>query len=110
MRQNRIMKVGHLEVEEAALQGLCVKWGIARLEAFGSVLRPDFRPGSDVDLLVSFRPGARISFSDLEGMEADFATLFGRSVEVVSRSGVESSRNYLRRRAILESAELLYAA
>jgi hypothetical protein len=104
------MKVGQLAVDQATLESLCQTWGIQRLEVFGSVLRQDFGAGSDVDLLVTFAPNAGVSLVDFDRIERDFASLFGRGVEVVTRAGVENSRNYIRKRAILNSAELLYAA
>ncbi|MEN3001958.1 MAG: nucleotidyltransferase domain-containing protein [Armatimonadota bacterium] len=99
-----------LQVDRQALKYLCRKWRIARLEVFGSVLRADFRADSDIDLLVTFEPGIRWSFFQLYRAESEFSALFGRKVELISREGVERSANYIRRKAILESAEVLYAA
>jgi hypothetical protein len=88
----------------------CQKWGIAELALFGSALRPDFRPGSDVDVLVTFAPDSHPSLFDLVQMEEELAQIFGRQVDLVSRRGIENSRNYIRREAILRSARVLYAA
>lgn len=90
------------------LAAFCQRWRIARLEIFGSALRDDFRPDSDVDLLVTFAPEARWSLLDLDEMEEDLAGLIGRKVDLVSRRGLERSQNWLRRRAILGSAEPVY--
>jgi predicted nucleotidyltransferase len=77
---------------------------------FGSVLRDDFRRDSDIDVLVHFAPTAQHSVFDLMRMEAELTRLFGRKVDLVDRRVLEQSPNYIRRRHILESAEIVYAA
>ena len=77
---------------------------------FGSALREDFGPESDVDLLVAFDEEARHSLFDMVRMEEELGEIFGREIDLVERAGIERSRNYLRRKAILESAETIYAA
>jgi len=77
---------------------------------FGSVLRDDFAPDSDIDVLVSFASEVRYSLFDLVRMENELKDLWGRQVDLISRRGVESSRNYLRLDAILSSAKVIYAA
>ncbi|MCS6830855.1 MAG: nucleotidyltransferase domain-containing protein [Armatimonadota bacterium] len=104
------MRVGPLKVDKRKLRCLCRKWRIVRLEVFGSVLREDFHSASDIDLLVTFAPDARWSLMQLYEAEQEFTALFGRQVELVPRSGIERSANYIRRQAILESAEVIYAA
>ena len=100
----------HLSIPEADLAAFCRANGIRRLSVFGSAVRDDFGPGSDVDLLVEFAEEARHSLLDLVRMEEELKGMFGRDVDLVERAGVEQSRNYLRRKAILESAETIYAA
>jgi predicted nucleotidyltransferase len=92
------------------VQRLCRKWNIVRLDAFGSVLRTDFAAESDVDLLVTFDPVARITLLDLDKAESEFSRLLGRKVDLVSRIGVEASQNWIRKGNILDSAVLLFAA
>lgn len=106
----RGMRIGAIKVNKRKRRDLCRKWHILRPEVFGSVLRKDFHSESDVDLLVTFAPDARLSLMQLYEAEQEFAALFGRQVELVPRSGIEHSANYIRRRAILESAEVIYAA
>jgi uncharacterized protein len=77
---------------------------------FGSALREDFGPDSDIDLLVRFAPEARHSLFDMVRMQDGLTELLGRQVDLVSRRGIEASRNPIRRQAILESAEVIYAA
>jgi uncharacterized protein len=86
------------------------RWRIQELALFGSALRDDFRPDSDIDFLVSFEPEAGIGLFDLVCMEEELKEMFGRSVDIVTRQSVESSENYIRRRKILESAETVYVA
>ncbi|HET6455354.1 MAG TPA: nucleotidyltransferase family protein [Armatimonadota bacterium] len=88
----------------------CRKWKIIEFALFGSVLRPDFGPDSDVDVLVSFDPDAHWTLFDLVHMEDELAQILGRKVDLVSRRGIESSANYIRRKAILSSAEVIHAA
>ena len=75
---------------------------------FGSALRADFRPDSDVDVLVSFAPEATVSLFDMVNMQDELKQIFGRDVDLISKHGVENSRNYLRRKAILESAQVIH--
>lgn len=104
------MQVGALEVSEAKLREFCRKWRITEFAVFGSVLREDFSPKSDVDVLVTFEDGARWRYEDLWDMKQELAALFGRDVDLAQRKLVESDENWLRRRRILDSANTLYAA
>ena len=88
----------------------CERWGVAELALFGSVVRDDFGPDSDVDVLVSFDPVARRTLFDMVRMEDELSGLFGRNVDLVTRAAVEGSRNHIRRRAILDSAQVIHAA
>lgn len=92
------------------LESFCHKWDVVELALFGSVLREDFGPRSDVDVLITFAEGSHHGLSDLVEMQQELEALLGRKVDLVSRRGVESSRNPLRRRAILDSARVVYAA
>jgi len=88
----------------------CHRWKITRFALFGSVLRDDFQPESDVDVLVDFAEDARWTLFDLVSMQEELEAIFGREVDLVSRRGIEHSRNPVRREAILSSAEVVYAA
>lgn len=87
----------------------CQRWGVTAIALFGSVLRPDFRDDSDIDLLLSFREGVRYTLFDLVRMSDELEMIFGRPVDVLDRQAVEQSQNYLRRETILNSAQVLYA-
>ena len=86
----------------------CRANGIVRLAIFGSALRGDFGPESDIDILVEFEPGRTPGFGFVS-MATELSELFGRHVDVLTRSSVER-QNYIRRRTILETAETIYAA
>jgi uncharacterized protein len=87
----------------------CYQWQVTELALFGSVLRDDFRPDSDIDVMVQFHPEAHPTFSTLDQMEAELKTIFDREVDLITRQGIETSRNYLRRQEILSSAQVIYA-
>jgi len=93
-----------------AITAFCRKWKITEFALFGSVLRDDFGPESDIDVLVTFSPEAQWSLLDHVQMQDELAELFGRKVDLISRRGIEQSKNYIRRKAILSSAEVIYAA
>jgi predicted nucleotidyltransferase len=99
-----------IKVPRRKLISFCQKWKIAEFSIFGSALRSDFRPDSDIDVLVSFAPNAHPTFSDMANMEEELREIFGREVDLISKRGIEASRNFIRRKAILESAEVIYAA
>lgn len=91
------------------IEQFCQKWQVVEFSLFGSVLRDDFDPmRSDIDVMVRFHPSARPTFWGLDDMEAELKLLFERDVDVIMRSGVEQSINYLRRREILSSAKVIY--
>ena len=92
-----------LPIPERAISDFCRKWQITEFALFGSVLRDDFGPESDVDVLVSFAPGARHSLFDLVHMEDELRAIFGRHVDLVTRRAVERGTNAWRRQAILDS-------
>lgn len=92
------------------LSSFCRQWKITEFALFGSVLRDDFGPDSDVDVMVSFAPDANWSLFDHVEMRDELAAMLGRKVDLLSRNAVEQSHNPIRRRAILESAEVIHAA
>ena len=98
----------HIALPQDKIADYCRRWKIARLALFGSVMRDDFRLDSDVDVLVSFQPETRHTLFDMTRMQAELKGILGRDVDLVSQRGIENSRNYLRRKAILESAEVIY--
>jgi predicted nucleotidyltransferase len=99
-----------IPIPNSALADFCRRWKIRELALFGSVLSNAFGPTSDVDVLVTFLPEAEWSLLDHIQIEEELSALLGRSVDLVSKKAVERSENWVRRRAILESAEVVYAA
>ena len=97
-----------IEIPKEKIADFCRKWKIVELSLFGSVLRDDFRPNSDVDLLVTFSPDAEWSLLDHMAMEEELSAIFRRKVDLVSRRAIERSENYIRRKVILETAQPYY--
>ena len=98
------------EVLLAAIAKFCQHWHICELALFGSVLRPDFRPDSDIDVLVTFETGSQPTLADRATMGEELAGLLNRRVDLVYRRVIERDPNYLLRRSILDSAKVIYAA
>ena len=98
----------HLPMDKIA--EFCQRWKIKELALFGSVLRDDFRTDSDIDLLVTFVPGASRSLFKQVEMQDELSLMLGRKVDLVSRHGVELSDNIRRKNEILDAAEVIYAA
>lgn len=101
--------IPNLTVPIEAIADFCQRWNITEFALFGSVLRADFRPDSDVDVLITVREGYRLTFSKLAAMEDELERLFGCSVDLLTRRSIEDSPNYLRRKSILASAQVIYA-
>ena len=99
-----------IAIDPEKVAAFCQRWKIVELSLFGSVLRDDFRPDSDVDVLVTFAPEADWSLYDHMAMEEELSAAVGRKVDLFSRRAIERSANWIRRQAILESAEPFYVA
>ncbi|MBI1983099.1 MAG: nucleotidyltransferase family protein [Acidobacteria bacterium] len=98
------------ELPQDRIREFCRKWKIAEFALFGSVLRDDFRPDSDLDVMVTFAPEARWSLMDLVEMQTELEAILVRKVDLVERCAIERSENYIRRRHILSTAEPVYVA
>ena len=99
-----------IPIDREKIGEFCRKWKVGELSLFGSVLRDDFGPESDVDVLVSFLDEARWGLFDLTHMEEELSEILGRQADLVDRRSVEASRNYIRRRHILRMLEKVYVA
>lgn len=99
----------HIDVPRDEIVAFCRRWNVAELAFFGSVLRDDFRPDSDVDVLVTFAPGRTPGFGFVT-MHDELELILGRKVDILTRNSVENSRNWLRQKEILGTAEAYYAA
>ena len=96
-----------IEFDRTSLIQWCRRWSVRGLSVFGSVLGPGFGSSSDIDLLVSFDPGAAWSLIDHERMRLELVDIMGGNVDLVSREGVERSANWIRRQSILATARPL---
>ncbi|MCX6601787.1 MAG: nucleotidyltransferase domain-containing protein [bacterium] len=99
-----------ISIDLAKIKVFCEKWKITEFSLFGSVLTDEFRPDSDVDVLVMFADDAEWSLFDLVHMEDELKVIFGRDVDLVLRKTIERSENYIRRRNILSTARRFYAS
>lgn len=97
-----------IKIPRQKITKFCQKHHIRKLAFFGSILREDFGPASDVDVLVEFEPGKTPGLAFF-GMQDELKQIFGREVDLLTFKGVESSKNYIRRKAILESVQVIYA-
>ncbi|MFQ5805893.1 MAG: nucleotidyltransferase family protein [Phycisphaerae bacterium] len=102
--------MARLTVDAELIAEFCRRRKVTELALFGSALRDDLGPDSDVDLLVTFAPDADWSLLDHVQMQQELAALLGRPVDLVSRRAIERSSNPLRRREILSNTRSLYVA
>ena len=91
------------------IAGYCRRWGIARLEVFGSALREDFRPDSDLDFVATYAPKTHWSLLDRVRMKFELENLLGREVDLLNRRALEKAGSRERAAAILRQAQTLYA-
>jgi len=101
------MKFPKFEVDDSVIASLAKKYRIKELALFGSVLREDFNEHSDIDVLVQFDKEADLSLFDLFDIQEEFEQVFGREIDLVEKEGL---RNPYRRRRILDTAKVVYAA
>lgn len=95
-----------IEIPADKIADFCRRHHIRRLSIFGSVLREDFRPDSDADVLIEFEPEAQVGFIALSQMQRELSELLQRPVDLVPREGLKP----LIREAVLSSSEVVYAA
>jgi len=107
---NTVINYHGLEISKDKIADFCRRWKITELALFGSVLREDFRPDSDLDVLVTFSPDAEWSLLDHIQMQEELGSLFGREVDLVSRRAIEQSENWIRRREILSTAQAIHVS
>lgn len=96
-----------IEIPHKEIETFCKNWRVKELSIFGSALREDFGPKSDVDILVELQPDHGLSLYDWIDMIDELRTLFQREVDLVAKGGL---RNPFRRQEILRTAEVVYAA
>ncbi|MCY7274056.1 MAG: nucleotidyltransferase family protein [Phormidesmis sp. CAN_BIN44] len=104
------MKTFPIQISESEIAEFCQRWQIQEFSLFGSILRDDFRPDSDVDVLVKFEPETRRGLLEMAQMREELMELFGREVDLVSKRAIEQSQNWIRRKNILGTAQVIYVA
>ena len=100
------MAVPRIAIPERGIQDFCVRYHVKRMALFGSVLREDFRPDSDIDVLVVFSPSAQVTFMTLGKMRRELSSMFHRKVDLVPQEGLKPAI----RDSVLSSAQEVYAA
>lgn len=96
-----------LHFDSERLAQICERYGVARLEIFGSFVRGEAQPDSDLDVLVTFGPSAAGGL-DIVELQQELTDLFGRPVDLLTRQSVERSPNKYFRRFALRRTEPIY--
>jgi len=91
----------YIAIPEETIRAFCKKWKIHSFSFYGSIMRDDFRPDSDIDIMIDFSPDDRISSLNMGVMQEELEALFSRVVDLVERKSIEQSENYIRRKGIL---------
>lgn len=91
----------HQSVPEDVIRDFCRKWNLKSFRFYGSIMRDDFRPDSDIDVMVEFSPDAKPSFFDISTMQEELEALLCRKVDLADRRSVDRSENYIRRKGML---------
>ena len=102
----KLQKKG-ITLDYKQIQAICQKYYIQEFSVFGSSLREDFNEQSDIDILVSFRENADITLFDIIDLENELTIILERKADVVEK---ESLKNPIRKKNILETREIIYAA
>ena len=98
-----------IPLDYAKIKVFCEKWKIVEFSLFGSVLTDDFRPDSDVDVMVEFESPTLWTLKNLDEMEDELGPILGRRVDLSTKIGVEYMQNRIRRNSILRGSRVIYA-
>lgn len=98
------------EMPHKTIADFCERWEIQELALFGSALGEEFTDSSDIDLLVTFEDNARRGLLDHVQIQNELEQLFGREVDLISKRAVDQSHNWIRRKNILDSAQIIFSA
>ena len=98
-----------IELPKDAIADICNRWKIEEFYLFGSILRSVFHDDSDVDIMVTFSPEARWGW-EIVDIKDELEALFDRKVDFMTKAAIEESHNWIRRKEILGSAELVYVS
>lgn len=108
MKSVKIMP--QIKFPQERIVDFCQRWKIKEMAFFGSVLGGEFGPESDVDIMVAFTPDADWGLFDQLRMELELSEILNRKVDLFTREAVEQNHNWIRRREILSTAEVVYAS
>ena len=103
---NQTLQFGDVQVEGSSLAEVCRRYGVRELSLFGSAVRDEMRPESDIDITVEFDPGVRIGLIKFESLVDELESLTGRKVDLVTKRGLKPWV----RPTVLEDARVIYAA
>ncbi|OQY84718.1 MAG: hypothetical protein B6D40_04985 [Anaerolineae bacterium UTCFX3] len=109
MLYNPNMDSQKFNIPRRKIADFCRKYNIQKLAFFGSVLRDNFKPTSDVDILIEFKKGYTSGLAFF-AMPDELRKILGRNVDLLTYQGVKASRNPIRKKAILDSAKVFYVA
>ncbi len=96
-----------VEIPMERIAEFCRRWGVREFSLFGSILRDDFGPDSDVDVMLEFHPGHGFTFENTPDIQDELEAIFGRRVDVIEKGRI---RNPIRRRNIMSSYRVVHAA
>lgn len=102
----KVILTERLKISYSEIAEFCQRWNIAELALFGSVLREDFHPKSDVDILVVYEPFCQLTLSKLLDMQEELEIKFGRAVDLVEKAMI---KNPYRLANILNTYQIIYA-
>jgi len=102
----RTLELGNVQVDGSKLADLCMRYRVCKLFLFGSAVRGEMRPDSDVDMLVEFSPNSGIDLVDHAGLMLDLSELVGRKVDLVSKGALKPRMVS----SVFKDAQLLYAS
>jgi len=91
----------HIVIPEETIRAFCRRWNCCAFRFYGSIMRDDFHPDSDIDVMVEFCPEAKRSLFDMGTMQEELEVLFSRKVDLADRRSVEQSENYIRKKGML---------
>src|SRR5437879_757350 len=103
------MTIHGIDLDSTAIRDFCTKWKIKELSVFGSILRENFRPNSDIDFLVTYDYDAKWDLYDVETMRNELTAMISRPVDLISRTAIERSDNRFIKKEVLSTAEPIYA-
>ena len=104
------MKIQSVDIPVEPLHKFCLRWKVSELAVFGSALHENYPLESDLDLLISFQENTQWGLFDLVNMESELGVIFNKKVDLIEKAAVLKSENHIRRKAILDDAQVIFEA